>query len=790
MASTACAVPSVSTGDTLYDDSSNKPRRNSEHDSSTNQRSGRLPSKKRRKGIDGKRNGSFDGLASYTRNRNGSSDLSMSFSGRSRRESTDSSLALETMARSATQDATNFLNSESAKNLANVDRSHNALDHLDALAAHSNTRNIEGGNEEGSLASSGQRLLFEAMVSHDDVGVLKRGLGCKSSGDEKELPAPRERAESWGLPINGRDRIESWDRSRDRLESWGAMSDLSGAGEVNSTGLLAITSLPHFQSSLSLGAEERTSGLSSENHSKGSAIPSKIMVGRERLNSVASMSEASISNLPMLLDGSDMSSDIQAYVAAAIATVGDQIAEVAGAVEHVTNSTSKSFNKRESGLESDASSAASPMVGAISDQSRTRKRPRSLSVNSGILTVVDFDAVQAAVNATELIAGTEPMLRNAKPQKEDGCSTRQHRRRPLPTSRSRMGSTASDDSSRNEVSIGTRYLGPQRKGSDDDGSRAGPLKKRKQSVDNDMSTSKSSSPFSPCGEATPIPVVSSTYRTPHRTPRSGQANQKWDGMYECLLQFIEERKTNETKGLSEEEKSRWVWDGNVPTNYKTADGRALGRWVNNQRSAKGKGTLKEERELRLVQSGLRWSVLAAGSWNHMLDELKKYIKSQTKNGRKWDGNVPTNYQIKTQENSPFAGEDKNLGRWVNRQRSMYQSGKLKVERQQELEALGLKWSMLATVSWDSMYQTLTAYVQRQVDLHGRWDGNVPANYKTTDGRALGRWINRQRTSFAKNRLKAEYSQRLSAIGLKWSVHGKQGGPKTPSLRITGSAVGL
>ena len=55
---------------------------------------------------------------------------------------------------------------------------------------------------------------------------------------------------------------------------------------------------------------------------------------------------------------------------------------------------------------------------------------------------------------------------------------------------------------------------------------------------------------------------------------------------------------------------------------------------------------------------------------------------------------------------------------------------------------------------------------------GRWDGNVPANYKTDDDppRALGRWINRQRSAFMKKKLKKEYVDKLNMIGLKWSVH--------------------
>jgi hypothetical protein len=145
---------------------------------------------------------------------------------------------------------------------------------------------------------------------------------------------------------------------------------------------------------------------------------------------------------------------------------------------------------------------------------------------------------------------------------------------------------------------------------------------------------------------------------------------------------------------------------------------------------------------------------------------------QTKNGEEWDGNVPTNYSIKGK--SDDVDDDKNLGRWINRQRSLYQSGKLRKDRQKELEDIGLRWSVLSTTSWDTMYDTLCQYVKERkaVDPSNVWDGNVPANHKTNDNppKALGRWINRQRSAYGKGKLKKEFVDKLNAIGLRWSIH--------------------
>ena len=269
-------------------------------------------------------------------------------------------------------------------------------------------------------------------------------------------------------------------------------------------------------------------------------------------------------------------------------------------------------------------------------------------------------------------------------------------------------------------------------------------------------------------------------RAPSSTPKPStlQSQQKWDDMFNYLVKFIEETRQEATKNLPEEKKKAWVWDGNVPTNYKTKCGKALGRWINNQRSAKSKGTLKDEREVRLVSTGLKWSVLTTNSWRDMLRELQIYVNEQTKDGRPWDGNVPTNYKIKSASSVEGAeDEEKNLGRWINRQRSLFQAGKLKKERQLDLERIGLKWSVLLTTSWTTMYDGLCAFVEarRKQSPTGVWDGDVPPNYKTNTNPplSLGRWVMRQRTARAKGQLKEDQLQKLEMLGLKWFEPGQE-----------------
>ncbi len=133
--------------------------------------------------------------------------------------------------------------------------------------------------------------------------------------------------------------------------------------------------------------------------------------------------------------------------------------------------------------------------------------------------------------------------------------------------------------------------------------------------------------------------------------------------------------------------------------------------------------------------------------------------------------MPTNYKIKTSKDGD--DDDKNLGRWINRQRSLYQSGKLKEERRIELENIGLKWAVLSTTSWQSMYESLCSFVRtrKMIDKNNRWDGQVPANYETNEKppKRLGRWVTRQRTAHSSKKLKPEYREKLEKLGLSWEA---------------------
>lgn len=576
-------------------------------------------------------------------------------------------------------------------------------------------KELFGGLEHRSRDRSGSSDVRDRIGSVDvrdrsgSVDVRDRS-GSVDVRDRSGSVDMRDRSGS----VDVRDRSGSFDfrirSGRERLESWGGMSDLSIPVQESSVQDSLVTSGTRTAAALAAtiytslandltavadmdGSESISSFLVNEK------IPTKISLQRDGLNSVASTASDSSPAFLHIPTEAEIPSDVQKFVKAAMASVGDTLAEIATAANDAV---------KDPELNSEISSTASPVIGVSSDAgSKTGSvadtRPRSNSISSLLNISVDYDAVAAAVDAAEAAAGsidlatfaraTKPIApaAAAPPTKTNSKSKKKtKKRRKLPTrKRARSNSDAQSSCNdkkppadplhipipksqmdekdleviRKKARAAAGYIPPS--GSADasawvPASEYLPLRvtssdrpplpsKKKAKVDPHTPVSnrtKSDSELaaavprasSTSQKATPVGTLqetpgtmTSSCATPFRTPSSkGQSSQKWDSMFDCLLQFVQDRRTEETKDMTDEEKKDWVWDGNVPTTYKTNDGKALGRWVNNQRSAKSKGVLKEERETRLVSAGLKWSVLASNSWNEMLEELRIYVSAQVR----------------------------------------------------------------------------------------------------------------------------------------------------------------
>ena len=188
-----------------------------------------------------------------------------------------------------------------------------------------------------------------------------------------------------------------------------------------------------------------------------------------------------------------------------------------------------------------------------------------------------------------------------------------------------------------------------------------------------------------------------------------------------------------------------------PRNY-VEDGVNLGTWVANQKQKKKRGNLKREYEQLLEGIGFIWGDFKdhgtptkslESNWAHFFALLKSYQQTTGKI------DVPRDFMV----------EGKNLGIWVQSQRSKRNKGKLNKEREKLLEGIDFIWDLKA-YRWNRCLEALKAF-QRQ---HGTII--IPDGYKTEDGFNLSSWVRHQR--YPQHPLTEEKKAKLEAVpGWHW-----------------------
>ena len=146
-------------------------------------------------------------------------------------------------------------------------------------------------------------------------------------------------------------------------------------------------------------------------------------------------------------------------------------------------------------------------------------------------------------------------------------------------------------------------------------------------------------------------------------------------------------------------------------------------------------------------------------WNAMFERLEEYKEEYG------DCLVPQKY-----------AEDPKLGQWVADQRRVSTvDDKTKQERRDKLNSIGFVWSVRerGTSSkqdkkWIETFERLVQYKQE----HG--DCLVPLRFKEEekedsplDHASLGRWVSRQRSLRANNKLRSDRRSKLESIGFVW-----------------------
>jgi len=184
-------------------------------------------------------------------------------------------------------------------------------------------------------------------------------------------------------------------------------------------------------------------------------------------------------------------------------------------------------------------------------------------------------------------------------------------------------------------------------------------------------------------------------------------------------------------------------DCNVPRSHQE-DGENLGKWLNDQRKNKKTGALDGDRGERLTSLGVVWDPYAQ-QWEDKFSLLVQYKE------REGDCNVPQRHQE----------DGEHLGTWLGTQRTNKKKGILDIEYEERLRSLGVVWDVLAQQRED-MFSLLVQYKERE--------GDCNVNYKhKEDGKNLGAWLHTQRQNKKKGKLRAEWENKLSALGVVWEL---------------------
>jgi len=218
-------------------------------------------------------------------------------------------------------------------------------------------------------------------------------------------------------------------------------------------------------------------------------------------------------------------------------------------------------------------------------------------------------------------------------------------------------------------------------------------------------------------------------------------NDRWEMIFSHMLRFVQQ------EGHSE-----------VPRSYKTEDGINLGIWLNNQKNLQRKDKLYPERERKLKEIGISFSLDSS--------DRQMYCYGRVPNNDKWEMNFAHMLRFVQQEGHsevPRRYKTKdgiNLGIWLNNQKNLQRKGELNHKRERKLEEVGVVFYFeLSSDLWESNYACLLQFVQQQ------GHPKVPYRYKTEYGINLGLWLHHQKSLYKERKLKPELERKLKIIGV-------------------------
>ena len=233
------------------------------------------------------------------------------------------------------------------------------------------------------------------------------------------------------------------------------------------------------------------------------------------------------------------------------------------------------------------------------------------------------------------------------------------------------------------------------------------------------------------------------WRVDYSAVRLSEWDKKWHQQYKKLVEL--KRKNGHCM---------------VPFNYELD--KSLGRWVGTQRDRHGNNKMQPDRKELLDEIGFVWKVdciaarvpLQDKKWHQQYEKL---VEFKRKNGHCI---VPHEYE-----------QDTTLGNWVSTQRYNHTKNKIRQDRKELLDEIGLVWTVesLADRSsggldkkWHQQYQKLVEFKRKNGHCI------VPRRYE--QDKALGKWVDRQRCYHTKNKIRQDRKELLDELGFVWNAN--------------------
>lgn len=202
--------------------------------------------------------------------------------------------------------------------------------------------------------------------------------------------------------------------------------------------------------------------------------------------------------------------------------------------------------------------------------------------------------------------------------------------------------------------------------------------------------------------------------------------------------------------------------GNTRVPVKWKENPKLGQWVVSQRRKRRTQQLRQALVQRLDSIGFEWEVTRAipgpEVWEAKFAALVAYREKT--GGLKFTRNDK---------------EQRTLITWVQDQRALKRQGKMPVDREQRLNAVGFIWESSEPGSeahWSNRLEELRSYVLKH--------GTIVIATKDSKGRSLNDWVMHQRALNKNGLLPKEKVAALDALGFIWNPSRKRPGSPNPS----------